>query len=255
MDEMTRGRKFMQSPMFGEVMSASDQSKGIENPPHSKEVVGEVVELPAFDGVVANESYVNLLDVRRSERVYSQAPMTQEQLAFMLWSMQGIQKYRAENRVAVLRPVASAGCRHPFELYAAVRDVVGLKPGLYRYAPLLNVGEKKVSLEFIKPLNDYDSLISRMLAGQAFAAKAPVMMFLTCVPYRGEWRYVEASHRAMLIDLGHVGQNAMLSAAALGLGSCCFGSYDQQLCDKTLGIDGIDEYMVYGVSVGETVTH
>ena len=254
MDEIIRGRKFMQSPKFGEVMSASDQSKGIEHPPHSKEAVGEVVELPAFDGVITRDSYAELLDIRRSERVYSQTAMTQEQLAFMLWSMQGIQKYRAENRVAVLRPVASAGCRHPFELYAAVRDVVGLKPGLYRYAPMLNVGEKKVSLEYIKPLEDYDALVTRMLAGQAFAAKAPVMLFLTCVPYRGEWRYVEASHRAMLVDLGHVGQNAMLSAAALGLGSCCFGAYDQQLCDEVLGADGIDEYMVYGVSVGAVAT-
>jgi len=255
MDEMTRGRKLMQSPMFGEVMTASDQSKGIENPPHSKEVVGEVVELKGFDGAITTDSYAKLLDVRRSERAYAQTPMTQEQLAFMLWSMQGIQKYRAENKVAVLRPVASAGCRHPFELYVAVRDVVGLKPGLYRYAPLLNVGEKKVTLEFMKELADYDSLITRMLAGQAFAAKAPVMLFLSCVPYRGEWRYVEASHRAMLIDLGHVGQNAMLSAAALGLGSCCFGSYDQKLCDEVLSIDGINEYMVYGVSVGKVIIH
>ena len=254
MDEMIRNRKFMQSPVFGVVMSSSDQSKGIENPPHSKDVVGEIVKLPPFDGVVLKDSYTELLDVRRSERIYAQTPMTQEQLAFMLWSMQGIQRYRAENKTAVLRPVASAGCRHPFELYVAVRDVTGLKPGLYRYAPLLNIGEKKVSLEFIKELDDYASLITCMMSGQAFAAQAPVMMFLTCVPYRGEWRYVEASHRAMLVDLGHVGQNAMLSAAALGLGSCCFGAYDQKLCDEVLNINGIDEYMVYGVSVGAVRT-
>ena len=241
----------MQCPPFAEIMSASDQSKGIENPPHSKDVTGEVVVLPAFDGAIKIASYTELLDVRRSERIYADAPMTQEQLAFMLWSMQGMQRYRAENQVAVLRPVASGGCRHPFELYIAVRDVTGLKPGLYRYAPLLNIGEKIVSLEFIKELENYDKTISAMLSGQAFAAKAAAVIFVSCIPYRGEWRYVEASHRVMLVDLGHVGQNAMLSAAALGLGSCCFGAYNQQFCDEMLSIDGTDEYMVYAVSVGE----
>ena len=47
-----------------------------------------------------------------------------------------------------------------------------------------------------------------------------------------------------------VGQNAMLSAAALGLGSCCMAAYDQQVCDNVIGLDGVDEYVVYGIAVG-----
>jgi len=243
----------MQSPSFGEAMGESDQSKDIPNPPHSHAVTGELVELPSFEGVAVKTSYPDLLDIRRSERLYTQAPMTQQQLAFMLWSMQGIQMYRAANRVAVLRTVPSGGARHPFELYVAVRNVTGLKPGLYRYAPLEHIGEKRVSIEFMKELDDHEAQITQMLAGQSFGAKAAVAMFLTCVPYRGEWRYVEASHRIMLVDVGHVGQNAMLSAAALGLGSCCFGAYNQQVCDTTLGVNGVDEYTVYAVSVGEAL--
>jgi len=241
MNDMERGRKFMQSPVFGEVMSASDQSKGIPNPPHSKPVTGEVTELPPFGGAVTRPEYTDLLDIRRSERIYTQTPMTQEQLAFMLWSMQSIQMYRAANHVAVLRTVPSAGARHPFELYAAVRDVTGLKPGFYRYAPLLNIGEKRVSIEFLKEFDDYEQQITQMLSGQSFAAKAAAVLFISCKPYHGEWRYVEAAHRVMLVDVGHIGQNAMLSAAALGLGSCCFGAYDQQFCDTTLDFDGINE--------------
>jgi SagB-type dehydrogenase family enzyme len=75
-------------------------------------------------------------------------------------------------------------------------------------------------------------------------------LFFTCLPYRGEWRYAEMAHRVMLIDLGHVGQNVMLSAAALGMGSCCFAAFDSTQCDKALGVDGFDEYTVYAVSVG-----
>ena len=251
MSDMERGRKFMQSPIFEDVMPDSDQARGVPNPPHSKAVAGEVTELPDFSGVLTRPAYADLLDVRRSERLYTQTPMTQNHLAFMLWSMQGIQMYRAENRIAVLRPVPSAGARHPFELYAAVLNVSGLKPGLYRYTPLLHVGEKRVSIEFLKEFHDAQQQITKMLSGQSFASKASVVLFISCVPYRSEWRYTEASHRVMLIDIGHIGQNAMLSAAALGLGSCCYGAYDQKECDKVLGLDGINEYMVYAVSVGE----
>jgi nitroreductase len=42
----------------------------------------------------------------------------------------------------------------------------------------------------------------------------------------------------------------MLSAAALGLGSCCIAAYDQKLCDEALGLDGIGEYTVYAIPVG-----
>jgi hypothetical protein len=34
------------------------------------------------------------------------------------------------------------------------------------------------------------------------------------------------------------------------LGSCCIAAYDQKLCDEGLGLDGTEEYMVYGITVG-----
>jgi SagB-type dehydrogenase family enzyme len=148
-----------------------------------------------------------------------------------------------------LRPVPSGGARHPFETYIAVRSVKGLAPGLYHYTPQVNIGEKKATIGRVSDLN-FAEKITPMLVGQSWAAKAPAILFYTCVPYRAEWRYVDMAHRVMLIDLGHLGQNVMLSAAALGLGSCCMAAYDQQLCDEALGVDGINEYTVYAVSVG-----
>ena len=243
-----KNRKSMHCPVFKDLLGESDQSKGIEPPPFSKPITGEVILLPAFDGVVTAPDYRQLLDTRRSLRNYSGAPMTQAQLAFMLWSAQGVQSYRGQ--VATFRTVPSGGARHPFETYIAVRSVEGLEPGLYRYLPLENVGEKKATIERLGAIEDYANNITAMLSGQAWAAKAPVILFYSCVPYRAEWRYVEAAHRVVLIDLGHLGQNVMLSAVALGLGSCCMAAYDQQLCDKILGFDGLNEYTVYAISVG-----
>jgi SagB-type dehydrogenase family enzyme len=248
MDVTNRNRQFMRCPDFTAGMKESDQQLMKPQPPLEKEAAGEVIELP-FGDAVKHHTYTELLDIRRSVRTYADTPATREQLAFLLWSVQGVQFLR-NGRYAAMRPVPSGGARHPFEAYAAVRNVEGLKPGLYHYLPLLHVGEKRVSLEYIRPLDGYEDTVAGMLAGQAFAAKAPFVLFFTCLPYRGEWRYAEMAHRVMLIDLGHVGQNAMLSAAALGMGSCCFAAFDSARCDEVLGVDGDNEYTVYAVSVG-----
>jgi SagB-type dehydrogenase family enzyme len=89
-----------------------------------------------------------------------------------------------------------------------------------------------------------------MFAGQSWAEKSSFILLFTCLPYRGEWRYRQMAHRVMLIDAGHAGQNAMLSASALGLGSCCLAAYDAAKCDQALGVDGTDEYTVYAVTAG-----
>ena len=247
MSQIHQNRRFMQCPPFKEAMSKSDQSKGVPPPPFGRPAKGELIALPPFEGAQTVPLYMDLLDRRRSKRKFAETPMTQAQLAFMLWSAQGIQAPR--DKVATLRPAPSGGARHPFETYIVIRAVDGLAPGLYRYLPAENMGEKRCSIERFGELPDAEK-ISAMLMEQSWAAKAPIVLFYSCVPYKGEWRYAELSHRVMLIDLGHVGQNAMLSAAALGLGSCCMAAYNQQLCDEALGFDGLDEYTVYAVAVG-----
>ena len=240
-------RKFMHCPSFKEKMAESDQTRGIKAPPFSKPIVGELTVLPSFEGIVGVDSYVKLLDIRRSIRKYTDKPMTGAELAFMLWSVGGIQELRGE--VATLRPSPSGGARHPFETYIAVKNVEDLEPGLYHYVPTENIGEKKCTIQRLGGKIGEDR-ISAMLADQTWAAKAPIVLFYSCIPYKAEWRYVDMAHRVALIDLGHAGQNAMLSAAALGLGSCCMAAYNQKLCDETLGFDGLDEYTVYAIAVG-----
>lgn len=247
MSKMEQNRLFMQCPSFKEGMKASDQSQGVPAPAFGKAVTGERITLPSFEGI-STASYASLLDSRRSVRSYTQKPMTQAELAFMLWSVNGIQYTR--NDVSSFRPVPSGGARHPFETYITIRNVEGIAPGLYHYLPAENIGEKTVTIQKLGDIADYDTTVTEMVAGQAWAAQAPIVLFYSCIPYKAEWRYHEMSHRVVLIDLGHVGQNAMLSAAAIGLGSCCMAAYDQKACDALIGLDGLEEYTVYGVAVG-----
>lgn len=242
-----QNRKFMHCQPFKEGMKNSDQSKGVKAPPFCNPIKGELFTLPSFENITKT-SYMDLLDSRRSVRKYTNTPMSQEQLAFMLWSTQGIQSLRTE--VATFRTVPSGGARHPFETYITVKSVEALPSGLYHYLPTENIGEKIVTIQKLKDLPDYDKQITDMTDGQSWAANASIVLFYSCVPYKTEWRYVDLSHRLALMDVGHVGQNAMLSAAALGLGSCCIAAYDQKICDDVIGLDGLDEFMLYAVTVG-----
>ena len=245
-------RDFMKCPDFGKFKKVSDQEKKLLQPPLCKNATGEIIELPAdFDTAIITGQYSELLDIRRSERIYDRkAVMTQNQLAFLLWSTQGIQSIKGAN-YATLRPVPSGGARHPFETYFIARNVEGLKPGVYHYLPHEHVSEKSVAVSFLGEFTDHDTRITDLLVGQKWAIDAPVVVLLSCVAYRAEWRYGTFAHRVVLIDLGHAGQNLMLSAAAMGLGSCCIAAYDQKLCDEALGLDGYEEYTVYACTVGK----
>ena len=245
MTPIEQNRRFMHCPNFKLKMPESDQSKEIPAPPLDKPPMGEFIVLPDF-GDIPYDSYNNLLNIRRSVRTFDDKPMTGAELAFMLWSVQGIQSLRGPGS---FRPAPSGGARHPFETYIAVKAVDGLNPGIYHYRPTENIGEKTCTIEYIAP-HPGDEVVSNMLAGQIWASKAPIVLFYSCIPYKAEWRYVDMAHRVMLIDLGHAGQNAMLSAAALGLGSCCMAAFDQLECDKVLKFDGLDEYTVYAIAVG-----
>jgi len=254
-DEIKCGRNFMKFVNMENFMKTqeivkTDQTKKLPQPPLGHACKGEIIELDSdFDHETLNVSYASILDIRRSVRVFEDTAVTQKQLAFLLWSTQGIQEVR-NNGYATFRPVPSGGARHPFELYFIARSVEGLKQGIYRYAPLEHAGEKKAAVEFMGALDDIDSKISGLFLNYP-PKNASVILIISCVAYRSEWRYCMLAHRPMLIDLGHAGQNIMLSAAAMGLGSCCYAAFDQQLCDNILNIDGTEEYTVYVCSMGK----
>lgn len=244
-----QNRMFMKSGSFSRIMKESDQAKGLQFPKQGAYKGGEVTALPPFEGAIKEENYLELLMKRRSSRNHTEVPMTQEQLAFLLWSMNSVQDFRGETKAHTLRLVPSGGARHTFEVYFAAINVEGLKPGLYHYLPLENVGKKRVSIEWIADLPSEEVLVD-MVVGQAWAAKAGALFFVATIPYRGEWRYGSLAHRMIMTDLGYVGQNFSLSAAAMALGSCQMAGYDQDLCDQLFGLDGENEFLLIAMSAG-----
>ncbi len=225
----------------------SDQSQGVPHPPIQKpcdEASAETVELPPpAEAPLRQCDVLSCIRQRRSRREFSDEPLALSELSLLLWATQGVDRVLGQGR-ATLRPVPSAGARHPFETYLIVQRVEGLKAGVYRYLPLEH------ELLWLFQQKGLRTRASSAALGQRMVGQAAAVFVWSCIPYRGEWRYQHEAHKAMLLDAGHVGQNLYLAAEAIGAATCAVGAYDQDAMDALLQLDSEDEFVVYLAPVG-----
>ena len=223
----------------------TDQELKKKQPPLVKTAMSDVIiDLPSdFAGIEVETDFLKIVNSRSSHRVYTQGKITLKQLSYLLWCMQGVKEIRGKS-YATLRTVPCGGARHPFETYMALKDVEGLKDGLYHYLPM----EHKI--EFLKEVEDLKGFIGTSLMGQLWACKANVVFYFSIVFYRSEWRYGVHAHRGLMTDAGHITENLYLASTALGLGGCAIGAVDGKYCDEVFGLDGVEESIVYAQPVG-----
>jgi len=227
--------------------SGTDQSMGVPPPPVEKPCAKGQKRIDLIPkhkwSSIPGIDLITAIQNRKSHRHFQPDPLTLENLSFLLWATQGVQ--RKVDPGTAYRTVPSAGCRHSFETYICVLDITGIERGIYRYLPL----EHQVVLE-----RTDDHLADRVVTaafGQPFLGKAPVTLIWTAIPYRMEWRYDLAAHKVIAIEAGHVCQNLYLACEAIGAGTCAVGAYHQDLMDDLLGVDGTDEFTIYLAPVGK----
>jgi len=245
---LEQARYFLRDHIRLEIdFSQTDQAQAVAPPPIEKPYPPDAkrVSLPEqseWDHVGA----IDLADAiagRQSHRRYRPEPLHLDELAFLLWSTQGIRKQLGHG--TALRTVPSAGARHAFETYVCVLAVDTLNPGIYRYLPVENELVHVASPDHLKM-----RLVNATL-GQSFVAGAAVTLAWTTIPYRMEWRYGLAAHKVIALDAGHVCQNLYLTCQAIGAGTCAIAAYDQNAMDQLLDVDGKDEFTIYLAPVGK----
>jgi len=199
----------------------------------------KAIKLPDFN-VESNVSFLELLKKRKSIRSYSSKPLELEKLSFLLWASTGIQRieYGYEFRTA-----PSAGALYPIETYLIINNVSELDQGIYHY----NI--EKHSLEFLKKGN-FKREIALAALHQYFLSEAPVVFIWSAIFQRSKWKYKERAYRYIFIDVGHIAQNLALAAVYLNLGSCQVGAFFDDEVNNLIGIDGINESVIYLSSVG-----
>jgi len=192
-----------------------------------------------------SSSFTDVLLARRTSRRYSSIPVTLRELSSILAFSAGVQQWaRTEDGDVPLKTSPSGGARHPIECYVVVRDVTGLKPAIYHYAPDQHILERIGARVSIDRMKSY-------VPESGYFAKASAMVFFTAVFARQIWRYpYSRAYRAALIEAGHVCQTFLLTATSLGLAPYCVMGLADTLIEGDLGIDGITESVLYCAGVG-----
>ena len=250
MNLINQNRNFMKAHFKELEGIESDQMKKLPQPPLEKtpEKGKKLIELISIEKIkLKKDNLVENIKNRKSRRNFTDQPLTLEELSFLLWASQGVKEVikRFDKAYATLRTVPSAGARHPFETYILIHNVENLDAGIYRYLAI----EHK--LIFLRTLKDQKEKITEATMGQEFAGKCSAVFIWSCLPYRGEWRYNIASHKAMLLDAGHICQNLYLACEAIAAGTCAIAAYNQEKVDDIIQVDGKDEYSVYLAPVGK----
>lgn len=224
----------------------TDQSKGLPPPPIEKPALAEALKVDLLKVEEWKEipelSLLKAIKSRQSRRKFKDEPLSLEELSFLLWSSQGLRQWRQKN---ALRTVPSAGNRHAIETYLAVFKVQGLEEGIYRYLPASH------QLVFESSPDNLKEKMAIAALGQSFTAMSAVTFIWTCIPYRMEWRYDQASYKVIALDAGHVCQNLYLACENIGAGTCAVAAYDQPQADQLLKLDGQEEFVIYMAPVGK----
>ncbi|HXK49889.1 MAG TPA: SagB/ThcOx family dehydrogenase [Clostridiales bacterium] len=244
--KLKKDRKFLKSNWDVLEFDSSDQAHKIPVPPMEKPYTvqnGKVIKLlkPESWRNIGRISLKDAIIQRRSRRKYTNEIISFEELSFLLYATQGVKKNSERHS---FRTVPSGGARHPFETYLFVHKVEGIEKGLYRYLPL----EHAVCLEK-KYKRGMEKELDSATLGQFW--KAGVYFIWTAVPYRTEWRYIDASAKLIALDAGHLCQNLYLACEEIGCGTCGIGAYSQKEADSFLSVDGKDEFCVYMAPVGK----
>ncbi|MGB9824717.1 MAG: SagB/ThcOx family dehydrogenase [Candidatus Hydrothermia bacterium] len=183
--------------------------------------VGNMIKLPE-PLKDSNFSLERAINERRSIRSYQDKPLTLKEVSQLLWASQGIV-------ASGKRAAPSAGATYPMEIYIMVGNVDGLKAGFYKYH------NKEHAIELVKE-GDLRKAISDRALRQDMILKAPVTIVIAAVFERTRARYGARAERYVYMEAGHIGQNIMLQATALGLGTVPVGAFIDSEVKSVLGI-------------------
>lgn len=171
----------------------------------------------------------DVLAARRSVRSFTGEPVDERSIARLLWAAQGVTASRGG------RTAPSAGALYPIEVYVAtsrsLRRYVAAQRGTAEVAP-----------------EDRRSAIAAA-TGQDPASAAPAVFAIAGVVARAAPKYGDRAERYVQLEAGHVCQNLLLEATALGLGAVPMGAFDDDAVRAALGAPD-DELPLYVVPVG-----
>ncbi len=199
------------------------------------EAAGTAIGLPPprLAGAIPIEE---CLRARRSCRIFTEAPVTLEDAAQLLWAAQGV------TGLAGLRTAPSAGAIYPLHTYLIAMHVTGLREGSYAYDPYTH------SLT-LRKAGDLRARLLKACCEQMEVDDAALAILFSISFNRSKREFGEAGIRLAHIETGHAGQNVLLQATALSIGTIGMGKLDPLAMRKVAELPASEE-SVYLILAG-----
>lgn len=209
-------------------------------------------DYPRFKKIILSKSFpqsrLNLETVikkRRSYQAFIQKQITIQELSKLLYYTCGI-TLRNKDLNFTRRAYPSAGARYPLEVYVLLIKQGVINLGLYHY----NV--KSHSLEPLLEGNFQNEIKNSLAIPNGKITKtAFLFLLITAIPSRTYVKYEEQTEKFILLEAGHMIQNTYLISHTMKLGCCPVASFNEQIINKLLDIDGIYEKVIYLVAIGK----
>ncbi|MDT0328057.1 thiopeptide-type bacteriocin biosynthesis protein [Nocardiopsis lambiniae] len=176
------------------------------------------------------------------------------ELSSLLGHAAGVSAERADEpgRHRPPRRYPSPGAAYATEVWAVVRDVTGVDPGVYRYRPeghALVRADGPVPVERLTALSPFLRPSADGMPGMV-TASAGAIVFLVGDVGRLRAGYGQRALRLLLQEAGHIAQNLTLCATALGLRSLVVSGFVDDAAHALLHLDGIDRTVMTLIPVG-----
>lgn len=183
---------------------------------------GFTLPQPSYSGEMSVERAIK---GRRTVRSFRPDSLSIVQLSQLLWAAQGVTDSRRG-----LRSAPSAGAIYPLDIYAVVGKggVEALGSGVYRYRAVNH------SLEVVLK-EDRRKEVAHAALTQMWVATAPVVFVITAQYDRITSKYGERGIRYAHIEAGHVGENIILQAEAIGLAAGIVGAFRDEPLAHAIG--------------------
>jgi SagB-type dehydrogenase family enzyme len=218
-----------------ELIETSDEMRASTTRSTKRYPTAPLVRLPKPD--LGEFSLADALTRRRSRRSDVSRPLALPQLATLLGAAYGVTA-RLEASGQAFRTAPSAGALYPLELYVATRLVDGVDQALFHYDPLRHV------LEHLRPLDPGHEL-APLAPYPELVRGCAALIVMTAMFWRSRFKYGARAYRFALLEAGHVGQNLMLAATALGVAVVPLGGFYDVRVDALVDVDGVNEATIY----------
>ena len=199
-----------------------------------------------FSCAVPNSKFSNLLEERCSTRKFSSTIITIDNLFGLFWSAYGKQRFRLKNwkyGIEKTYTVPSGGALFPLVLYLIlIRRIEDMKIGIYRWE------SESSEFGFLKNQRQLNiSELERIISGINSLKNAIGIMVVFADFEKVSKKYSNKAYPLVLLEAGHVMQNAYLYCAEKNLGFVEILGFNHQELTKIIGNNKNFQPIVVGI--------